>query len=171
MHKLPPGPVGLPVLGVLPRFDFRDIETYRRLRRQYGDIYSLNLGLQKVVVVSGYEMLREVFVVNGDATSAKLPKEGTVRKRWVVATSGPIWRELRNFCLRTLRDLGYNKRLIDNRVQEEIPHVLDEIDRYIGQHFDIKSLTQINISNIVFSIMHGKHYDYQDPSSSHLSPT
>lgn len=69
LQKLPPGPLGLPILGVLPRFDFRDIETYRRLRRQYGDIYSLNLGLQKVVVVCGYEMLREVFVVNGDATS------------------------------------------------------------------------------------------------------
>lgn len=69
LQKFPPGPVGFPVLGVLPLFDFRDIETYRRLRRQYGDIYSLNLGLQKVVVVCGYKMLREVFVVNGDATS------------------------------------------------------------------------------------------------------
>lgn len=64
------------------------------------------------------------------------------------ATSGPIWRELRNFRLRTLRDLGYNKRFIDSRVQEEIPHVLDEIERYIGQPFDIKSLTQMSISNI-----------------------
>lgn len=69
LQKFPPGPVGFPILGVLPRFDFRDIETYRRLRRQYGDIYSLNLGLQKVVVVCGYKMLREVFVVNGDVTS------------------------------------------------------------------------------------------------------
>lgn len=164
--------MGLPVLGVLPRFDFRDIERYRRLRKQYGDINSLNLGLQKVVVVWGYEMLREVYVVNAksDRPQNYLMKELS-ENAGVVATSGPIWRELRNFCLRTLRDLGYNKHFIGNRVQEEIPHVLDEIDRYIGQHFDIKSLTRMNISNIVFSIVYGKRYDYQDPSSSHLSPT
>lgn len=81
----------------------------------------------------------------------------------VVATSGPIWRELRNFCLRTLRDLGYNKRFIDNRVQEEIPYVLDEIEHCIGQPFDIKPLIQMSISNIVCSIVYGKRYDYQDP--------
>lgn len=78
-----------------------------------------------------------------------------------VHTSGPIWRELRNFCLPTLGDLGYNKRFIDNRVQEEIPHVLDVIERYIGQPFDIKSLTQMSISNIACSIVYGKRYDYQ----------
>lgn len=78
-----------------------------------------------------------------------------------VATSGPVWRELRNFCLPTLGDLGYNKRFIDNRVQEEIPHVLDVIERYIGQPFDIKSLTQMSISNIACSIVYGKRYDYQ----------
>ncbi|XP_065938595.1 cytochrome P450 2D20-like isoform X1 [Magallana gigas] len=166
LQKLPPGPLGLPILGVLPRFDFRDIETYRRLRRQYGDIYSLNLGLQKVVVVCGYEMRREVFVVNGDATSDRpqnyLMKELS-ENAGVVATSGPVWRELRNFCLRTLRDLGYNKRFIDNRVQEEIPYVLDEIEHCIGQPFDIKPLIQMSISNIVCSIVYGKRYDYQDP--------
>ncbi|XP_052679727.1 cytochrome P450 2H2-like isoform X2 [Crassostrea angulata] len=166
LQKLPPGPLGLPILGVLPRFDFRDIETYRRLRRQYGDIYSLNLGLQKVVVVCGYEMLREVFVVNGNATSDRpqnyLMKELS-ENAGVVATSGPVWRELRNFCLRTLRDLGYNKRFIDNRVQEEIPYVLDEIEHCIGQPFDIKPLIQMSISNIVCSIVYGKRYDYQDP--------
>lgn len=81
----------------------------------------------------------------------------------MLATSGPVWRELRNFCLRTLRDLGYNKRIIDNRVQEEIPYVLDEIEHCIGQPFDIKPLIQMSISNIVCSIVYGKRYDYQDP--------
>lgn len=81
----------------------------------------------------------------------------------MVASSGPVWRELRNFCLRTLRDLGYNKRSIDSRVQEEIPYVLEEIERNIFEPFDIKPLAQMSISNIVCSVVYGKRYDYQDP--------
>jgi hypothetical protein len=67
--NLPPGPWGYPLVGVLPRFDFSNIDTYRQLRKQYGDIFSLRLGLQNVVVVCGPEMLREVFVVNSEASS------------------------------------------------------------------------------------------------------
>ena len=67
--KLPPGPKGYPIVGVLPCYDFRDIETYRKLRNQYGNIYSLRLGLQSAIVICGYNMLREVFVVHGEATS------------------------------------------------------------------------------------------------------
>lgn len=81
----------------------------------------------------------------------------------VVATSGPRWRELRNFCLRTLRDLGYNKRSIDMRVQEEIHYVLEEVANYRGKPFNIKQLAQMSISNIVCSVIYGKRFDYQDP--------
>uniref|UniRef100_K1R0T8 Cytochrome P450 2B4 n=1 Tax=Magallana gigas TaxID=29159 RepID=K1R0T8_MAGGI len=130
------------------------------------DFHEKKMNFLQVVVVCGYEMLREVFVVNGDATSDRpqnyLMKELS-ENAGVLATSGPVWRELRNFCLRTLRDLGYNKRIIDNRVQEEIPYVLDEIEHCIGQPFDIKPLIQMSISNIVCSIVYGKRYDYQDP--------
>lgn len=81
----------------------------------------------------------------------------------MVASSGTVWRELRNFCLRTLGDLGYNKRSIDSRVQEEIPYVLEEIERNIHEPFDIKPLAQMSISNIVCYVVYGKRYDYQDP--------
>lgn len=80
----------------------------------------------------------------------------------VVATSGPVWRELRNFCLRTLKDLGYNKRSIDTRVREEITYVLEEIEGHKGLPFDFKRLAQMCISNIVCSVVYGQRYDYHD---------
>ena len=66
---MPPGPWGLPVIGSAPRFDLRDISTFRHLWKTYGDLYTLRAGKNAFVVVNGYETLREVFVKNGDKTS------------------------------------------------------------------------------------------------------
>ena len=45
--------------------------VYRRYRKQYGDIFSLILGKQTLVVVNGTEAAHEVFVKHGDVTSGR----------------------------------------------------------------------------------------------------
>ena len=68
-RHLPPGPWGYPIIGSIPRFDLRKISTFRNLRKQYGDLYTLTFGQRNIVVVNGYDTLREVFVKHGDKTA------------------------------------------------------------------------------------------------------
>ena len=67
-RKLPPGPWGYPIIGTLPRFDLSRISTFRNLWKQYGDLYTLQFGNRTVVMVNGYNTLREMLLKHGDDT-------------------------------------------------------------------------------------------------------
>ena len=67
----PPGPPTIPFIGNL-NIDLTDrISAFRKLRQQYGDIFSLILGSQTVVVVSGVDTLKELFIKHGDVVSVR----------------------------------------------------------------------------------------------------
>uniref|UniRef100_A0A0C9Q1C0 Spo_0 protein n=1 Tax=Fopius arisanus TaxID=64838 RepID=A0A0C9Q1C0_9HYME len=62
------GPRSLPVIGSLhllggPGGPF---EAFTRLAKEYGDIYEIQLGVAKCVVVSSYSLLREVLITKGN---------------------------------------------------------------------------------------------------------
>ena len=63
---LPPGPRGFPFLGclfVLRTPDKRKL--FAELRAQHGDVFSFCLGCRLVVVINGFETLRQAFVQQG----------------------------------------------------------------------------------------------------------
>ncbi|KAK3084214.1 hypothetical protein FSP39_010165 [Pinctada imbricata] len=67
----PPGPPTLPFVGNLNLISKVLLQEFRRLRRQYGDVFSLVLGSQTVVVINGHETMREIFIKRGDITSCR----------------------------------------------------------------------------------------------------
>ena len=69
---IPPGPIfRLPIIGQLYAVT-EDIRIFlRKYRRRYGDIYSLYFGKRLVIIIAGYEKLREAFVLNGHTFSFK----------------------------------------------------------------------------------------------------
>ena len=67
--KLPPGPRGLPLLGNLLGLDLTKVDTYRMLRKRYGDIFTVALGPTKVVYINGYDNIVDALVKNADTFS------------------------------------------------------------------------------------------------------
>jgi ecdysteroid 25-hydroxylase CYP306A1 len=62
LHRLPPGPLGLPFLGYLPWIDsLAPYETFANLGRRYGPIYSLKLGDMLAVFISDPQLIRQAF--------------------------------------------------------------------------------------------------------------
>lgn len=57
----PPGPMGLPLLGMLPFLHADQLHIYfASLAGRYGSIFSINLGFKPVVVVSSASLCREI---------------------------------------------------------------------------------------------------------------
>lgn len=69
---LPPGPPTVPFLGNLLSVNPETVlDTFQEYRRKYGEVFSLITGSKTLVVISGYDTLREIFIKHGDVTSER----------------------------------------------------------------------------------------------------
>ena len=105
--KLPPGPIGLPLLGILP-FLSPDLHVYfAGLAEKYGPIMSLKLGTKLLVIVSSssvaMEVLKEkdaVFAFHDVPITAAIITKGGADVGW--NNDAASWRFLRKIVVREL---------------------------------------------------------------------
>ena len=71
--NLPPGPPAIPLLGSLPflGFDSDFREPLVKMAKKYGDVFTFYMGMRRVVVLNGYDAIREAFVMNSHAFSGR----------------------------------------------------------------------------------------------------
>ncbi|XP_010117798.1 PREDICTED: cytochrome P450 2K4-like, partial [Chlamydotis macqueenii] len=164
--NFPPGPRALPIIGNLHLFDLkRPYRTYLQLSKLYGPVFSVQMGLRKIVVLSGYETVKEALVNHADAF-AERPKipvfEDLTRGNGIVFAHGENWKVMRRFTLTTLRDFGMGKRAIEDRIVEEYGYLADIIQSQEGKPFDASKIINAAVANIIVSILLGKRFDYKD---------
>ncbi|NWX34182.1 CP2K1 protein, partial [Notiomystis cincta] len=165
-QNFPPGPRPLPVIGNLLLFDLKKpYRTYLQLSKKYGPVFSVQMGPRKVVVISGYETVKEALVNQADAF-AERPKipifEDLTKGNGVVFAHGENWKVMRRFTLTTLRDFGMGKKAIEDRIVEEYGHLADTIASQGGKPFDVSKTINVAVANIIVSILLGKRFDYKD---------
>nr|XP_022332619.1 cytochrome P450 2C28-like isoform X1 [Crassostrea virginica] len=163
---LPPGPPTVPFLGNLLSVSPETmLDKFQEYRKKYGDVFSLITGSRILVVVSGYETLREIFIKHGDKTSERpdifFTKE-VGRYKGVANATGSLWKEHRTFTLNALREFGFGKRSLESRIMEEIEFFEHEIHNKKGEPFNIHFLLNVCISNIMCSINFGQRYEHDD---------
>uniref|UniRef100_A0A8C9EI10 unspecific monooxygenase n=1 Tax=Pavo cristatus TaxID=9049 RepID=A0A8C9EI10_PAVCR len=110
--------------------------SFLQLSKKYGSIFTIHLGPKKVVVLYGYDIVKEALIDNGEAFSGRgiLPLiEKLFKGIGIVTSNGEAWRQIRRFALTTLRDFGMGKKGIEERIQEEAQKIHKEIDRVVGR--------------------------------------
>uniref|UniRef100_A0AAY4DTZ7 Cytochrome P450 n=1 Tax=Denticeps clupeoides TaxID=299321 RepID=A0AAY4DTZ7_9TELE len=113
--------------------------------KQYGPVITVYLGLQRVVVLVGYETVKEALVDQAEDFSGRAPAPFAYKAtKGLLISNGERWRQLRRFTLTTLRDFGMGRKKMESWIQEESKHLVDllrenqresiyEIDNVIGQ--------------------------------------
>lgn len=75
----PPGPRPLPLLGNLLQLDLkRPHKTLCELSKKYGSVFTLYFGTNKVVVLAGYETVREALVNYAVTARCSFTQYGTI---------------------------------------------------------------------------------------------
>ncbi|KAM6464172.1 cytochrome P450 2K1-like isoform 1-T1 [Liasis olivaceus] len=163
----PPGPRPLPVVGNLHIMDLKKLyHTMLKLSKQYGPVFKIQLGTQKIVVLAGYETVKEALVNKADvfAERAHVPIFEEFSKGFGVAFShGENWKVMRRFMLTTLRDYGMGKRSMESRIAEECSFLIKKFESYRGKPFEFRAIMTAAVGNIIVSILLGKRYEYEDP--------
>ncbi|XP_076444460.1 vitamin D 25-hydroxylase-like [Babylonia areolata] len=166
-RRYPPGPRGWPLLGYLPILRSSDKRRlFAELRAEYGDVFSFKLGCRLVVVVNGFDSVKQLFLQQGGSFVDR-PQVFTFthlgQGKGVVNSSGAVWKEHRKFTLNALRNLGIGKASFEDKVQEELRAFCQVLDDTNGADFDPGHALQTAIANIICSIAFGKRFQYDDP--------
>ncbi|XP_072187780.1 cytochrome P450 2K1-like [Excalfactoria chinensis] len=170
--KLPPGPQPLPIIGNLHIMDLKKLgETMLQLSKTYGPVFTVQMGPRKVVVLSGYDTVKEALVNHADALAGR-PKipivEETGKGKGVVFARGENWKVMRRFTLTTLRDFGMGKKAIEDHVVEEYGYLIDVIESQKGKPLEMTELLNSAVANVIVSVLFGKRFDYEDPTFKRL---
>ncbi|XP_015272800.1 PREDICTED: cytochrome P450 2K4-like [Gekko japonicus] len=164
--NLPPGPRPLPLIGNLHLLDLkRPHGTMLKLSKQYGPVFSFQLGFQKMVVLSGYKTVKEALVNQADAfvDRPKIPVfDDAEHGHGIVFSNGENWKVMRRFAITTLRDYGMGKKTIEDRIVEECRCLIQKFESFEGKPFETTRIMNASVANIIASILLGKRYDYED---------
>ncbi|KAM9155771.1 cytochrome P450 2K4-like [Pangshura tecta] len=167
-EDFPPGPKPLPIIGNLHIMDLkRPYRTMLELSKKYGPVFSIQMGCQKMVVLSGYETVKEALVNQADAFAErpKVPVFEELSKGYgIIFSHGNNWKVMRRFTLTTLRDFGMGKRIIEDRIVEEYRFLIKDIESRKGKPFEIATIMNAAVANIIVSILLGERFDYKNPT-------
>ncbi|XP_011839541.1 PREDICTED: LOW QUALITY PROTEIN: cytochrome P450 2F5 [Mandrillus leucophaeus] len=165
-RKLPPGPRPLPLLGNLLLLRSQNMLTsLTQLSKEYGSVYTVHLGPRRVVVLSGYQAVKEALVDQGEEFSGRGDYPvflNFTKGNGIVFSNGDRWKVLRRFSIQILRNFGMGKRSIEERILEEGSFLLAELRKTEGEPFDPTFVLSRSVSNIICSVLFGSRFDYDD---------
>lgn len=166
----PPGPPSWPFFGNMLQVDFHKLPTsFDKLSKKFGNVFSFQLGWVNLVVVNGYDAVKEALVAKSEDTADRPPMplldylgfrkecEGVVMARY-----GHGWKEIRRFTLSTLRNFGLGKKSLEERVSQEAICLCAAFEAQDGCPFDPHFLMNNAVSNVICSIVFGDRFEYDD---------
>ncbi|XP_001498220.2 cytochrome P450 2F5 isoform X1 [Equus przewalskii] len=164
--RLPPGPRPLPLLGNLLQLRSQNMLTsLTKLSKKYGSVFTVHLGPRRVVVLSGYQTVKEALVDQAEEFSGRGDYPvflNFTKGNGIAFSNGDRWKVLRRFSIQILRNFGMGKRSIEERILEEGSFLLAELRNTDGEPFDPTFFLSRSVSNIICSVLFGSRFDYED---------
>ncbi|KAM4640956.1 cytochrome P450 2A6-like [Discoglossus pictus] len=165
-RNLPPGPTPLPLIGNLLQLKRGQMAgSLMELWEQYGPVYTLYLGTRPLVVLCGYQAVREALIDQGEEFGARgrVPAFDKITLDYgIIFSNGERWKQMRSFAFKTLRNYGLGKKSTEGKIQEEAKMMVEEIRKSEGLSLDPTMPIMDAIANIFCYIMFGNRFDYKD---------
>uniref|UniRef100_T1IT96 Cytochrome P450 n=1 Tax=Strigamia maritima TaxID=126957 RepID=T1IT96_STRMM len=168
-HKnLPPGPKGIPFLGYLPFLGRKPHLVLTELKKKYGDILTIHIGSERVVVLSSFELIKEAMLKDDNyeerpasfcALVAAYESQGGLFGNCANKVQRILFR---NFTKTTLRNFGMGKASLEPKIQDEISYLVNAIKMSNGKPAYLQNMIKTTITNIICTIMYGERMDYNN---------
>ncbi|XP_073442576.1 cytochrome P450 2B4-like [Dendrobates tinctorius] len=166
--NFPPGPMPLPIIGNMHVINtLKPQKSFTEMSKKYGPIFTVYLGAQRLVILCGYDTLKDALVNHAEKFAGR-PCTAIGSKildgYGILFSSGENWRVMRRFTLSTLRDYGMGRKDIENKITEECDCLLQAIRSHGGKAFNNQTIITAAVANIIVCILLGQRYEYDDPT-------
>ncbi|XP_015598468.1 methyl farnesoate epoxidase [Cephus cinctus] len=168
----PPGPRWLPLVGCLPRFWILRKkcgyihEAIKELSDIYGPVLGLKLGKQKLIVISGHDLVKKVLLqeeFNGRPDGFFFRLRAFEKRRGVLFTDGPAWYEMRKFTMKHFRNFGLGQTTMINRVTVEAENLVKELQKQCKNGpILMHRVFDVAIINSLWIMFAGHGFEYGD---------
>ncbi|XP_077980280.1 steroid 17-alpha-hydroxylase/17,20 lyase-like [Glandiceps talaboti] len=162
----PPGPIGLPVIGSAMLMAKDPHINLTKLSEQYGDIYTLNIGLSHCVVLNNMKLVREALVTKQNDFAGRpciysmdILTEG--RRDIVSGEFTPAWKYHRKLVHQAIRNYASGEGLERTIHEDSLPQLTKAVD--IGEPLDPKPILFLMVANVICNLCFGTRYTKDDP--------
>ncbi|CAB1331976.1 unnamed protein product [Coregonus sp. 'balchen'] len=143
--NFPPGPWSVPFLGNV--FTGLDFKTIDKMAEDYGPVFSLRRGSDRVVFISGYKMVKEALVNQLDS---------------IALSNGHMWKTQRKFAHTHLRYFGEGKKGLEHYIQLESNFLCEAFREEQGGGFNPHYILNNAVGNIISFVVFGHRFEYSD---------
>ena len=161
-QKLPPGPPRLPLLGCLPFLNLKKgiVDFVLDPRVTKHPLATVSIPGKNFFFINDLDLAKELF--DKEEFSGKNPPPFVRRHRFpndvprgIAATQGHHWTTQRRFSLKSLKDLGFGRKSLEDSIHFEVEEIIEqcfssEEDILLGSDFNIP------IINILWQIVANK---------------
>ncbi|KAJ6669569.1 hypothetical protein lerEdw1_000118 [Lerista edwardsae] len=175
-HPPPPGPWSLPIVGNLFQLGEYPYISFDRMRKTYGDVFQIKLGMVPVVVVNGLDSVKQVLLRDGESFAGRpymqsfsLFADGESMSFSV--KYGQSWKLLKKTAGKALRSFAKSEARSSSfscLLEEHVCAEASELVKTFMDHstkegsFDPAVAITLTAANIVCVLCFGKRYDLDD---------
>ncbi|XP_006871578.1 PREDICTED: cytochrome P450 2A13-like [Chrysochloris asiatica] len=136
-----------------------------QLKERYGSVFTVYLGHRRIVVLCGYDAIKEALVDQAEEFSGRgelATFDWLFKGYGVVFSKGERSKQLRRFSITTLRDFGVGRQGIEEHIKEEAGFLIETFCGTHGAFIDPTYFLSRSVSNVISSIVFGDRFDYED---------
>ncbi|KAG9461247.1 hypothetical protein GDO78_017537, partial [Eleutherodactylus coqui] len=119
----PPGPKPLPIIGNILNLNVQKPHlSFLELAKTFGPVFSIKIGVEKMVVLCGYDTVKEALVNHAEEfLDRPMPPAfmDATRGYGIGFTDLNNWKIMRQFAVSTLRNFGMGKTSLEEKINEE----------------------------------------------------
>ncbi|KAH9494454.1 Cytochrome P450 2J6 [Bulinus truncatus] len=169
----PPQPSGqLPFVGHLFSLDDDLRPQFKKWHKELGEIFSLNMAGTLMVVLNGYDVIREILVKRADEFSDRAPffldQATGMPYKGIVFANGLSWKEHRSVTMAILRNVGMGKNVLAHKIQDEVDHFADHLAGLNGRPTKMRMNMNMAMANCICSFLLGRRFEYDDATFQRL---
>ncbi|XP_066928078.1 steroid 17-alpha-hydroxylase/17,20 lyase-like [Clytia hemisphaerica] len=175
LRKYPKGPFPLPLIGNILLLSKKPHLSFIELGKKYGDVFSLSMGMKRVVVVNSYHGIKEALVTRSNDFAGR-PISGNIHVQMITNNGKGLtssdyskkWSLLRKVTYKSLHLYGSGMKNIEEIVIDEVEKMCSLLSKEIGRPTIIDQYIGGSLISTIHYICFNKKYHTNDDEFLHI---